>query len=183
LIARSKRVRKSRAEAAATKAEIVQAAARAFKQRGFDGVAVADLMAEIGLSHGAAYRHFRNKEALAAACLQAAADASVARVKRTKTAKGWMAGYLSQARVEEAGDGCAFAALAVDVARADDTGLQAVFAEGLDDYITALAASTGAGRADALRQFAQAVGALLLMRGSGNAAIARELRESCLAAL
>ncbi len=176
-------MRKSRAEAAQTKAGIVQAATRAFKQRGFGGVAVADLMAQIGLSHGAAYRHFASKEALASACLQAAADASVARVKRAKTPKGWMAAYLSEARVQDAGDGCAFAALAVDVARADDAALHAAFAEGLDAYITKLAASTGANRADALRLFAQAAGALLLMRGAGDAAIAKELRDACVAAL
>ncbi len=155
-------MRKSRAEAAQTKAGIVQAATRAFKQRGFGGVAVADLMAQIGLSHGAAYRHFASKEALAS---------------------GWMAAYLSEARVQDAGDGCAFAALAVDVARADDAALHAAFAEGLDAYITKLAASTGANRADALRLFAQAAGALLLMRGAGDAAIAKELRDACVAAL
>jgi TetR/AcrR family transcriptional repressor of nem operon len=176
-------VRKSRAEAAATKAGIVQAASRAFKQRGFNGVAVADLMAEIGLSHGAAYRHFPSKEALVASCFQASADASVKRAGRAKTAKRWMASYLSRARVEVAGDGCAFAALAVDVTRAKDAALQAVFAEGIDAYITALAASTGADRADAMRLFARGVGALLLMRGAGDTAIAREIRESCLAAL
>lgn len=176
-------MRKSRAEAAETKAEIVQTASRAFKQRGFNGVAVADLMTEIGLSHGAAYRHFPSKEVLAASCLQAAADASVKRAGRTKTAKAWKAGYLSDARVKDAGDGCAFAALAVDVARAEDAALQAVFAEGLDAYITALAASTGTERVDAVRLFTQGVGALLLMRGAGNAAIAREIRASCLADL
>ncbi len=169
-------MRKSRAAAAETKAGIIDAASRAFKRRGFDGVGVADLMAEAGLSHGAAYKHFPSKQALAAACLQAATDVSVARAPPARTAKGWMARYLSTDRIADAGDGCAFAALAVDVARADDAGLRKMFAEGLDAYVAALAESTGVERDAAWRMMAMGVGALVLMRaGTGD-----EVRAACL---
>ena len=169
-------MRKSKAAAAETKAGIINAASRAFKRRGFDGVGVADLMAAAGLSHGAAYKHFCSKQALAAACLQAATEVSVARARRARTAKGWMARYLSADRVADAGDGCAFAALAVDVARADDSSLRKVFAEGLDAYVAALAQSTGIDRDAALRMMATGVGALLLLRaGAGE-----DLRVACL---
>jgi len=169
-------VRKSRADAAETKAGIIEAASRAFKRRGFDGVGVADLMAAAGLSHGAAYKHFSSKQALAAACLEAATDVSVARARRARTAKGWMARYLSADRVADAGDGCAFAALAVDVARTEDAGLQKMFAEGLGAYVAALAESTGVETDTAWRMMATAVGALLLMRAGGG----EEVRAACL---
>jgi TetR/AcrR family transcriptional repressor of nem operon len=169
-------VRKSRAAAAETKAGIVEAASRAFKRHGFDGVGVAELMAEAGLSHGAAYKHFPSKQALAAACLQAAADVSVSRALRARSAKGWMARYLSADRVADAGDGCAFAALAVDVARAEDAGLREVFAEGLAAFVDALAESTGVERDAAVRMVAMGVGALVLMRAGGG----EDLRAACL---
>lgn len=169
-------MRKSRADAAETKAGIVEAASRAFKRRGFDRVSVADLMAEAGLSHGAAYKHFSSKQALAATCLQAATQASVARARRARTPKGWMTRYLSPERVADTGNGCAFAALAVDVARADDPMLRDAFAEGLNGYVAALAESTGVDREAALRMFAMGVGALLLLRAGGR----DEVRAACL---
>ncbi len=169
-------MRKTRAATAETKAAIVESAASAFKRRGFDGVGVAELMAEAGLSHGAAYKHFCSKQALAAACLQAATAASVARARRARTAKGWMARYLSPEKVADAGDGCTFAALAVDVARADDAGLQEMFAEGLNAYVAALAESTGVKTDAAWRMMAMGVGAVVLLRaGAGE-----DLRAACL---
>ena len=37
-----------------------------FRERGFDGVGVADLMEKAGLTHGGFYNHFASKEALIA---------------------------------------------------------------------------------------------------------------------
>ena len=45
---------------------IVAIASGLFRERGFDGVAVADLMQAAGLTHGGFYNHFASKEALIA---------------------------------------------------------------------------------------------------------------------
>ena len=45
---------------------IVATAAEMFRERGFDGVGVADLMEKAGLTHGGFYNHFASKEALIA---------------------------------------------------------------------------------------------------------------------
>ena len=37
---------------------IITAAARRFREHGFDGVSVADIMKEVGLTHGGFYGHF-----------------------------------------------------------------------------------------------------------------------------
>src|SRR5262249_3470479 len=42
----------------------VQAASRTFRCRGGDGVAIADLMRKLNLTHGGFYRHFDSKEQL-----------------------------------------------------------------------------------------------------------------------
>ena len=59
---------------------IVQTAATLFRERGFDGVGVADLMSAAGLTHGGFYKHFASKadlmaEAMRCGFMQSAEDA------------------------------------------------------------------------------------------------------------
>src|SRR5438105_14332684 len=56
----------SREQAAETRDRIVEKAAQLFRERGFDGIGVADLMKEAGLTHGGFYGHFSSKEDLVA---------------------------------------------------------------------------------------------------------------------
>ncbi|WP_460901675.1 TetR family transcriptional regulator, partial [Paraburkholderia jirisanensis] len=58
-------MRKSRQEAAETRQRIVDAASRRFRENGIDNTALADLMAEAGLTHGGFYKHFESKEQVA----------------------------------------------------------------------------------------------------------------------
>src|ERR1700754_2948190 len=55
-----------------TRAKVVKAAARAVRAKGPEGVGVAEIMAEAGLTHGGFYAHFPNKEALVAAAIDEA---------------------------------------------------------------------------------------------------------------
>src|SRR5580698_11550079 len=59
-------VKVSREQVAAHRTRILAAAARLFRQRGFDDVTVAEVMKDAGLTHGAFYGHFSSKEALIA---------------------------------------------------------------------------------------------------------------------
>ena len=64
-------MRVTKAQAQANRAHIVETASRLFRERGYDGVGVADLMAEAGFTHGGFYKHFGSKADLmaeAAAC-------------------------------------------------------------------------------------------------------------------
>src|SRR5205823_5196787 len=63
---RGSRMRVSREQAADNRERIVEAAAQLFRERGFEGIGVADLMKEAGLTHGGFYGHFSSKEALIA---------------------------------------------------------------------------------------------------------------------
>src|SRR5947199_6514843 len=56
----------SREQAAQNRDRIVEAAAQRFRERGFEGIGVADLMKEAGLTHGGFYGHFSSKEDLIA---------------------------------------------------------------------------------------------------------------------
>lgn len=55
-----------------TRKKVLRAAAAAVRARGPDGVSVAEVMAEVGLTHGGFYAHFPNKEALVAAAIDEA---------------------------------------------------------------------------------------------------------------
>ena len=44
--------------------ELLKAASRLFRERGFDKVGIAEIAAAAGLTHGAFYTHFESKEAL-----------------------------------------------------------------------------------------------------------------------
>jgi len=56
----------SREQAAQNRERIVEAAAQLFRERGFEGIGVADLMKEAGLTHGGFYGHFSSKDDLIA---------------------------------------------------------------------------------------------------------------------
>lgn len=57
-----------------TKMQILEATAPLFNQKGFDGATLADLCAATGLTKGALYGNFQNKEELAVAAFQFAAQ-------------------------------------------------------------------------------------------------------------
>jgi AcrR family transcriptional regulator len=62
----------SKAQAAENREGIVDAAARLYREKGLDGVGVAEITRDAGLTHGGLYRHFESKDALAReACLRA----------------------------------------------------------------------------------------------------------------
>ena len=53
-----------------TKAHIIEKAAPIFNQHGYEGTSLSELMIATGLKKGGIYRHFKNKEELAAAAFQ-----------------------------------------------------------------------------------------------------------------
>src|SRR5690348_16853685 len=116
-------MRVSRERAAENRERIVETAARLFRERGFEGIGVADLMKAASLTHGGFYGHFESKDDLAAeACTRALErsandwDAVIARdAEDSLAAIG--ASYLSGKHRDRAGAGCLIAALGSDVSR------------------------------------------------------------------
>jgi len=62
-----------------TRAKVVKAAAKAVRAKGPEGVSVAEIMAEAGLTHGGFYAHFPNKEALVVSAIEEAFGQSARR--------------------------------------------------------------------------------------------------------
>jgi TetR/AcrR family transcriptional repressor of nem operon len=111
---------------ARTRQKILSEAARAIRQNGPDGVAVAGLMSAVGLTHGGFYAHFPSKEELLAAAVDemfkdagrrldwASQDHSAA-----ESMGRYIDFYLSPAHRDLRSAGCPVPALAADLARMD----------------------------------------------------------------
>src|SRR5437763_2311153 len=117
-------MRRSREEAAATRAKIVAVAARLFRAHGIDATSVADVMSALGLTVGGFYRHFDSKEALVTEAIDAASrettDRDVTRSgPRQRGEKAELASlldrYLSHGHRQHPGQGCPVAALCSEV--------------------------------------------------------------------
>src|SRR5689334_24156016 len=55
-----------------TRSRILRAAARAIRKHGYEGVGVAEVMKNAGLTHGGFYAHFESRDALLAAAAEQA---------------------------------------------------------------------------------------------------------------
>lgn len=159
--------------------KIVGKAAQLFRERGFDGVGLTDLMAQAGFTHGGFYNHFRGKQELMA---EAAAEAFREMAVQTEGLEitDHIDRYLSRTHRDAPGRGCPVAALAGDAARqSNDT--KAVFAAGIEGMIAGLERSVP--RAEAISLLAQTIGAMVLSRACpDDSALADELLESSRAA-
>ena len=107
-----------------THERIVRAASRHFRRRGGKGVAIADLMNKLDLTHGGFYRHFGSKEQLLAEAIAKGFEEVAA--KLTDAAQKAPPGcdlktvietYLSLEHCANPADGCPIAALSSEIAR------------------------------------------------------------------
>jgi TetR/AcrR family transcriptional repressor of nem operon len=180
---------------ALTHERILDTAARVIRRAGFQGVGVADIMKEAGLTHGGFYAHFPSRDALMAEALAHAGRQSAERIARgnaTREARGASAfralveGYLSERHLSGTENGCAVAALASEMPRqsAEVRAAATQRVRSLIDLVAqALPEGADPGRAPAVAS--QLVGALQLARALGNNAEGRALlaanREALLA--
>ncbi len=174
----------TREQAEANRERILDNAGRLFRERGFDGIGLNDLMQAAGLTRGGFYGHFESKEDLAAQATRQALEGhrEAWRAHSGRSLADWVSAYLSDAHRDGRGRGCGLAALAGDAARSGPE-VQAAFAQGVRGIVAALVSQMPA--ADAERQREQAlgmlstlVGALVLSRAVGDDALSRELRDA-----
>ena len=180
----------TKAQAQANRARIVETASTLFRERGYDGVGVADLMAAAGFTHGGFYKHFGSKADLmaeAAACGLTSSAAAVADLD----VQAFVSEYLSRAHRDGPGQGCTLAALCTDAARQTDA-VKAAFAAGIEARLATRATQEGqaqrdpddAARARRIALMAQAVGALVLSRSCPDESpLADEILDACRADL
>ncbi|WP_407530578.1 TetR/AcrR family transcriptional regulator [Methylobacterium oryzisoli] len=169
----------------ANRERIMATASRLFRERGFDGVGVADLMERAGFTHGGFYNHFRSKEELIVeAC--ASGFSEMAERRKGRDAVAFIEGYISRAHRDAPGLGCPATALSSDAARQPDEA-KATFASGIEglvrlieDHLSSQHGDDPANRAAAIAVLAQAVGAIVLSRACPDTALlADEILDAC----
>ena len=178
----------SREQAAENRARILTVAGKLFREKGFDGVGVSDIMKAAGLTHGGLYGHFASKDDLAAeacahtltrkAAIWPRLPASMPRGPLAAIAES----YLTTAHRDNPGKGCVFASLGGDAARQPAPVRHAV-AEGLRAYIDKLTnfmpgRAKTARRERALAAMAGFVGALILSRAVDDPAFSEEILKA-----
>lgn len=108
---------------------ILDVASRAIRRAGYDGIGVANIMKEAGLTHGGFYAHFPSRKAmLAEATLRAGRDTGTMLDKRL--GQGQTQGlspfaalvntYLGEAHLQNTEYGCVVAALVSEIPRQDE---------------------------------------------------------------
>ena len=177
-------MRVSREQAAENHARIVAVASTLFREKGYDGIGVADIMQAAELTHGGFYGHFKSKDDLAAQASSDALAKSAAKLEAIAATAGdkvfaeLVASYLRRSHCDNAGKGCALTALGNDAARQGKP-VRTAFREGLmrlvDILATAVPGTKAARRKRALAAMAQMVGAVVLARAVDDAALADDI--------
>lgn len=179
-------MRVSKAKAEESRERILRTAGRLFREKGFDGVGVAELMKAAGLTNGAFYGHFASKDDLVAkSCGRVMAgprDPWEALSEDEVSLDAFVGDYLSPGHARARGEGCMFAALGGDVARQSEIARTA-FTRNLAARIDALAPRMDDDRSVSRREqavftLAAMAGALMLARAVNDPDLSRELLDA-----
>ena len=176
----------TKAKAQENRAHIVEIASTLFREHGFDGVGVADLMAAAGFTHGGFYKHFRSKADLMAEAAASGFSQSEAKTRGFDRVE-FFKSYLSREHRDTRSDGCTMAALCGDAARQPEA-LKATFAAGIESLLATLECEGAAlsevdqreARAKTIDMIAHAIGAVVLSRACpDDSPLADEILEVC----
>ncbi len=172
-----------------TRKKVLRAAAAAVRAKGPDGVGVAEIMAEAGLTHGGFYAHFSSKEALVAAAIEEAFGQSrrrFARMTEAMTSEQALAAfvdaYVSAEHRNNPQRGCPISALANDLPRQGPM-VRAAFDAGVAGLIARIEAwlpepDSVARRSLASSLMAEMAGAVALSRAVADETLAEQVLEA-----
>jgi TetR/AcrR family transcriptional repressor of nem operon len=173
------------AETAEKHEKILAQASRLFRERGFAGVSLSEIMKSTGLTHGPFYNHFSSKDDLIAESLAHASAAALAqmdaRAQSPEAMLATVAVYLSMAHRDAPGDGCMLPSLGAEVGRDNKTQIPVTvhiraILERLERYFPWPIRAHA--RRDSLHMLSAMVGAQVLARATNDTALAAELLEA-----
>jgi TetR/AcrR family transcriptional regulator, transcriptional repressor for nem operon len=168
-------MRVSRAQAEENRETVINVASRLFREHGFDGIGLKDLMKGAGLTQGGFYKQFSSKDDLAAQASRRAMESatrrwSTAAATSSNPLEAVMEFYLSPGHLGEKADGCPLAALGSDAARQSEEvrrpfedGIRAHF-EVLDELMDDAKSSSSSPSGKAMAILSLMVGAVTLSR-------------------
>ena len=109
----------SKSHKQATRQKIIEAAGRLFREKGYEGVGIAGIMADVGLTRGGFYAHFWSKASLFREVIRSREGivSQLGNQKQLKSKNTVLHQYLSPDHLEQSRKGCTLASLSADVAR------------------------------------------------------------------
>ena len=107
----------SKSDKAETHTRIVRVAAKRFRERGLEGIGVADVMKEAGVTVGGFYKHFGSRDELVVEALATAFKDLDVWEEHTPDMAHLLQNYLTEAHRDAPGTGCAMGALLGDMTR------------------------------------------------------------------
>jgi TetR/AcrR family transcriptional repressor of nem operon len=181
-------MRVSRIQAAENRQTVIDVASRLFREHGFDGIGLKDLMKGAGLTQGAFYKQFASKDDLAAQASRRALESALQRWTAAAEANpedpfgAVIAFYLSMGHRAERMDGCPVVALGSDAAR-QGVEVKASFEAGIADYLEKLGgwlSGRDGEEADrrAMAILSTMVGAVLLSRAVNDKRMSKRFLEA-----
>lgn len=181
-------MRVTREQAEKNHQAVINMASRLFREYGFDGIGLKDLMQGVGLTQGGFYKQFSSKKDLTVQASQRALETAAQRWKRVMAAKpeatttALVDFYLSSQHRAERRDGCPMVALGSDVMR-QDSEVKAVFESGIVEHLDLIAQSlTDVDEADRAERakvmLATMVGALMLSRIVNDKKLSQSLLDT-----
>src|SRR5580698_10067964 len=109
-------MRVSKKQSETNRGALLQAAGRLFREKGFDGVGVAEVAKEAGLTHGALYAHFPSKDALAAEAFSDSITQRLAGMRELPwTFEEFLDAMFSTEQRDRMADGCPMTASASEI--------------------------------------------------------------------
>jgi TetR/AcrR family transcriptional repressor of nem operon len=179
---------RSQLEKQKTHERIVTHAAKRLREEGLEGIGVADLMKEAGLTVGGFYKHFASRDELVAEAMESALGSWRRRQEdmgidpKSIPLDAYVDDYLSERHRDNCGEGCAYAALTADMARSSDL-VRSVATDGLRRNFDSMMArmtepETEEARRNAIIACCLMTGALGLARVSDDEALSNEIMET-----
>ncbi|AJD44354.1 TetR family transcriptional regulator protein (plasmid) [Rhizobium gallicum bv. gallicum R602sp] len=166
-------MRVSRAQAEENRETVINVASRLFREHGFDGIGLKDLMKGAGLTQGGFYKQFASKDDLAALASRRAMESatrrwSAAAANNPDPLEAVMAFYLSPDHRGEKAEGCPLVALGSDAARQSEE-VRRPFEDGIRAHFEVLDELMGGGKGSnpssrAMAMLSLMVGAVTLSR-------------------
>ena len=182
-------VAKARSKKEETRERILRAAARAIRKHGYEGVGVAEVMKEAGLTHGGFYAHFESRDALLAAAADQAGAESIEHLTRALAAAkpgreltALVDAYLSDGHLAAPEQGCLIAAAGSEVPR-QQTEVRRAANRRIKDLIGLIERQfpewgRSAAHDKAMGIAATLVGAMVLARAVDDAQLSNRIRKA-----
>jgi AcrR family transcriptional regulator len=164
-----------------TRRRVVEVASARFRREGLDGVGVASLMSEAGLTHGGFYSHFPSKEALIEEVFASGMEENFQRLAEASEQggiEGFVGRYLRPGNREHPERSCPAGALGSEIHRHSRKAREA-FARKLERTVAKLRELLPASRKDRAEAiFAVLVGTIQLARAVPDLAQSDQILES-----